>query len=250
MTDFEKLTKKGAWNRIWNKYIEKYVHSNPKHGKIVERIAKKHNINFNSCLETGCGSARDSRYLSEKHKAYCLDMSSEPLKMAYKTSREFNTDENYFLIQGDVFNLPFKDRNIDISFNSGLLIYFSANEDIYKILAEQRRVTKGLIVIFVHNKFDLIMSILFKYLYHIKGEDLYNIRRFSSREIEDICERFGNVLEVGACEYTVPIVINKFKKMLFRSQMDLEDIYSKIDKGGFLKKLFLPTEIYVAVDLR
>ena len=271
MNDFEKLTKKDTWNRIWNKYIEKYVHSNPKHGKIVEKIAKKYNINFSSCLETGCGSARDSRYLSEKCKAYCLDLSSEPLKVAYKISKELNTDENYFLMQGDVFNLPFKDKSIDVSFNSGLLVYFSANEDIYRILAEQSRVTKRLMIIFVHNKFDLIMSILFKYLYHIKGEDLYNIRRFwyentflfscswvfplgvmevSFKEIEDICERFGKVLEVGACEYTVPIVINKFKKVFFTGELNLEGIHSKIDKRKFLKNLFFPTEIYAAVDLR
>lgn len=250
MNDFEKLTKKDTWNGIWNKYIEKYVHSNPKHGKIIEKIAKKYNINFNSCLETGCGSARDSRYLSEKCKAYCLDLSSEPLKMAYKISKELNTDENYFLMQGDVFNLPFKDKSIDVSFNSGLLIYFSANEDIYRILAEQGRVTKGLMIIFVHNKFDLIMNPLFKYLYHIKGEDLYNIRRFSFKEIKDICERFGKVLEVGACEYTVPIVINKFKRIFFTGELNLEGIYSKIDKRIFLKKLSLPTEIYAAVDLR
>jgi len=250
MNDFEKLTKKDTWNRIWNKYTEKYVHSNPKHGKIVEKIAKKYNINFSSCLETGCGSARDSRYLSEKCKAYCLDLSSEPLKVAYKISKELNTDENYFLMQGDVFNLPFKDKSIDVSFNSGLLIYFSANEDIYRILAEQSRVTKRLMIIFVHNKFDLIMSILFKYLYHIKGEDLYNVRRFSFKEIKDICERFGKVLEVGACEYTVPIVINKFKKVFFTGELNLEGIHSKIDKRKFLKNLFFPTEIYAAVDLR
>ena len=250
MNDFEKLTKKDTWNRIWNKYIEKYVHSNPKHGKIVEKIAKKYNINFNSCLETGCGSARDSRYISEKCKAYCLDLRSEPLKVAYKISKELNTDENYFLMQSDVFNLPFKDKSIDVSFNSGLLIYFSANEDIYRILAEQSRVTKRLMIIFVHNKFDLIMSILFKYLYHMKGEDLYNIRRFSFKEIKDICERFGKVLEVGACEYTVPIVINKFKKVFFTGELNLEGIHSKIDKRKFLKNLFFPTEIYAAVDLR
>jgi len=250
MDNFEKLTKKDTWNRIWNKYIEKYVHSNPKHGKIVEKIAKKYNINFNSCLETGCGSARDSRYISEKCKAYCLDLCSEPLKVAYKISKELNTDENYFLMQGDVFNLPFKDKSIDVSFNSGLLIYFSANEDIYRILAEQSRVTKRLMIIFVHNKFDLIMSILFKYLYYIKGEDLYNVRRFSFKEIKDICERFGKVLEVGACEYTVPIVINKFKKVFFTGELNLEGIHSKIDKRKFLKNLFFPTEIYAAVDLR
>lgn len=250
MNKFEKLTKKDTWNGIWSEYIEKYVHSNPKHGKIIERIAKKYDINFNSCLETGCGSARDSRYLSEKYKAYCLDLSSEPLRMAYKISKELDTDENYFLMQGDVFNLPFKDKSIDISFNSGLLVYFSANEDIYRILAEQRRVTKGLMIIFAHNKFDLIMNVLFKYLYHIRGEDLYNIRRFSFKEIKGICERFGKVLEVDACEYTVPIVINKFKKMLFGSELNLEDIHSKIDKKRFLKKLLLPTEIYALVDLK
>jgi len=249
MNKFEKLTKKDTWNGIWNEYIGKYVHSDPKHGKIVERIAKKYNISFNSCLETGCGSARDSRYLSEKRKTYCLDLSSEPLKIAYKISKELN-GENYFLMQSDVFNLPFKDKSIDVSFNSGLLIYFSTNEDIYRILKEQSRVTKELMVIFVHNKFDFIMNILFKYLYHIKGEDLYNIRRFSFKEIKSICERFGNILEVGACEYTVPIVINKFKKKLFGSELNLEDFRSEIDKRIFLKKLFLPTEIYVAVDLR
>lgn len=248
--DSENLTKKDTWDNLWDSYIEDYIFSTPKHGIIVENLAKKYEIPLSSTLETGCGSARDSRYLANMCNALAMDLSLEPLEIANKISREIPLKGTYTLLQGDVFHLPFSDKRFDVSFNSGLLVCFINDEDIFKILDEQHRVTKGVMVIFVHNKYDIIMSLLFQYLYRIKGEMLYNIRRFSQKEIKEICKKYGNVLEVGACEYSIPIVLNKLRKIIFKSEFDLGKIYTFIDKLGCLRVLFLPAELYVAVDVR
>ncbi len=246
----EVLTRKDTWDNLWGSYIEDYIFSDPKHGVIVETLAKKHGISLSSTLETGCGSARDSRYLANTCNALALDLSLEPLDVANSVGQKIPLKGTYTLIQGDIFHLPFRDKKIDISFNSDLLIYFADNKDISKILDEQRRVTKGLMVIFVHNKFDIIMSPLFQYLYRIKGEKLYDIRRFSPKEIKKICERSGVVLEIGACEYSVPIALNKLRKIILKNEFDLGKLYIFIDKLGCLRMLFLPTELYVVVDVR
>jgi hypothetical protein len=94
------------------------------------------------------------------------------------------------------------------------------------------------------------MSPLFQYLYRIKGEKLYDVRRFSPKEIKKICEKFGVVLEIGACEYSIPIALNKLRKIILKSEFDLGKFYAFINRLGFLRMLFLPTEIYVAVDVR
>lgn len=244
------LAKKDIWDELWGSYIGDYIFSDPKHGIIVEKLAKKYGISLSTTLETGCGSARDSRYLANTCDALALDLSLEPLEVANSVGRKIPLKGTYTLIQGDIFHLPLCDKKIDASFNSGLLVYFADDEDIFKILDEQRRVTKGMMVIFVHNKFDIIMSPLFQYLYRIKGEKLYDIRRFSPKEIKKICEKFGVVLEVGACEYSIPIALNKLRKIILKSEFDLGKFYAFINRLGCLRMLFLPTELYVAVDVR
>lgn len=245
MNEYDKLTKESTWDSLWDKYINHYIHSKPKHGKIVERVAKTYAPTLTSCLEMACGSARDSRYLCEKYETYCLDLSFEPLKTARVAS-----ESKCNIIQGNVFSLPFDSNSISASFHSGLLIYFSDNEDVRKILSEQKRVTQRLMIIFVHNKHDIIMNLLFKYLYQIRGDLLYNVRRYSRSEIEDICSDFGPVIEVGACDYSVPIVINKIFKVFLRREINLDYWYSVLDRFDHLKWLFMPTEIYAVVDVQ
>lgn len=190
------------------------------------------------------------RYLANICNAVGLDLSTEPLIIANKIGTKIALKGTYNLIQGNIFQLPFGNNCFDISFNSGLLICFENNNDIDMILDEQRRVTKGLMVIFVHNKFDIIMSPLFRYLYRIKGEKLYDIRRYSQKEIKGICKKFGTVLEISACEYSTLIALNKLRKIILKNEFDLDKYYAKIDKLGIFRILFLPTEHYVVVDLR
>ena len=248
-TDAKGLIKKDTWDNLWGSYIDDYVFSDPKHGIIIEEVTKKYGISLSSTLETGCGSARDSRHLANRCNAIAMDLSSEPLNVASNIGRKFPLKGTYTLIQGDVFHLPFCDKEFDASFNSGLLGYFT-DGNIHKILNEQRRVTRGIMVIFVHNKYDIIMFLLFQYLYRIKGETLYDIRRFSKNEIKRIGKRYGTVLETGACEYSIPIALNKLRKIFFKSEFDLRKIYASINKLGYLRMLFLPTEHYIVVDVR
>lgn len=245
MNEYEKLTKESTWNSLWDKYINHYIHSKPKHGRIVEQVIKTYAYSVTSCLEMACGSARDSRYLCGKYKTYCLDLSSEPLRMIYKNSKD-----KCHMIQGNVFSLPFTTKSIGVSFHSGLLIYFSNNDEVRKILSEQKRVTQKMMVIFVHNKHDIIMNVLFKYLYLIRGDLLYNVRRYSYPEILGICSDFGQVVEVGACDYSIPIVVNKIFKVFLRREINLDYWYSRLDRFDHLKWLFMPTEIYVVVDVQ
>jgi len=246
--NFQELQKKETWKVIWSKHMSNYIHSKPRHGFVIEHIANKYDIKFKSCLETGCGSARDSRYLSVKgYTTYCIDFSLNSFKIVRDIAKKYNLVNSYY-IQGNVFNLPLKDKSIDISFHSGLLIYFQNNKQIYRILEEQRRVTKKLMIIFVHNKFDLYNRLACTWLFHIKGDKLYNFRWYSRKEIEEICKNYGRILDSRAYHYSSPLSWKRLSRIL---GINAPKVIKDMKKQNVIVKAFgVPMEWAITLDVR
>ncbi len=87
-----------------------------------------------STLEPGGGSAYVSAMLAEQGlHSYALDYAYLPLSIAQKLGSKA------FLIQGDIFNLPFPRNTFDLTFNNSTLEHFQNPLD---ALTEMARVTK------------------------------------------------------------------------------------------------------------
>ena len=111
-------------------------------------------------LEVGAGSARLSRFLTQRrYFTYCLDYSIEALTYA---RTQYNRDEAqglYVLARAE--RLPFEDNSFDLVFSTGLLEHF---EDPMPIIFEMVRVLKNGGLFYsdiVPNKFSLLRSLDF-----------------------------------------------------------------------------------------
>ncbi len=90
-------------------------------------------------LEAGTGSGIYLRYLKAKgFTVYGIDLSIESVKKAKQQCHN--------IVQGNIFQLPFKDNSIDIIFNQGVMEHFT-DEEWNRILKEFSRVSKRLVVI-------------------------------------------------------------------------------------------------------
>lgn len=112
--------------------------------KQLKKITKKNKNK--KILEPGCGAGLMSALLAKENQVTVLDLSQKALLMAKKTFKEQKSKGEF--IQGDLFNMPFKDEEFDIVWNQGVLEHFS-NPSL--AMKEMARVTKkgGYIVIFI-----------------------------------------------------------------------------------------------------
>jgi ubiquinone/menaquinone biosynthesis C-methylase UbiE len=174
------------WNALWkNKtgltdFEEKWY-------KFLGGFSSKKNV-----LEVGCGSGRGLRVF--RNNATGIDFSSKALDRA-KTEL---AGKNVKLVKGDARKLPFKEREFDLVFSSGLLEHFkNGKREDQKILDEHIRVAKrgGTVIISVPNTFcpwyvlaKYVMSLFNKYPY--PDERSYNIlelkNMLKSRGVENL----------------------------------------------------------------
>ena len=89
-------------------------------------------------LEVGCGSARLSLFLAQQgYQTYGIDYSSLGLKVA-QTNYQLGGVRGEF-VEGNAFQLPFKDESFDVVLSTGLLEHF---EDPLPIVREMTRVLR------------------------------------------------------------------------------------------------------------
>ncbi len=111
-------------------------------------------------LEVGAGSARLSRFLTQRrYFTYCLDYSIEALAYARTQYNRDGAQGLYVLARAE--RLPFEDNSFDLVFSTGLLEHF---EDPMPIILEMVRVLKNGGVFYsdiVPQKFSLLRSLDF-----------------------------------------------------------------------------------------
>jgi len=221
------------WSLIWDKHLERYVYSEPKRAKMVLELIEKLGVNAKTIVELGCGSLRDGGFLSKNYEVVGLDFNR---KVLAQTKRVYPKCHR---IVASAITLPFKDKSVDVSFSSGLLIYFN-DRDALRIIKEQVRVTRKMAVIFVHNKMNLWEIPTVK-IRSIKDK-LYRFRRFSRKEIFKLLKEYGKAVKIIPFGTTHPFYLLSWNRY----------IYVPLKKLGFnkkLKKLCCITEWCVVIDL-
>jgi len=168
------------WEKAWIRHIETYLKSIPRAGIFISNYFK----NIDSILEVAGGSCRDSRYLANSNYGlHVVGSDFDEKTLQYLQNRgDFNDKLVYS--KEDAFSLTFKDNSFDLVFHNGFFVLFESDDDIYKMIREQERVSRKFIVFFVHNYENRRQVEQFFKL--SKNDDLYKIRFFTRDEIFNI----------------------------------------------------------------
>ncbi len=178
------------WQKSWEKHLEQYLQGPARNAFFILKLVPE----ISSSLEIGCGSSRDSIFLSRKGiNATATDF--EPNLIENLKARFKLPNLNYQ--QADAFRLPFAAKSFDLVFHNGLFVLFNNNADIIVMLKEQERVAKHYILFFVHNRLNFPLLEKFKKL--AADDPIYNIRFFSPEEVRQIVRSAGldsDVIEI------------------------------------------------------
>lgn len=115
----------------------------------LEGIFKKHLSPKASVLEVGSGTGELSAWLSSKgYKTTLFDLSNIALDLSKDVFGKHSLKGEF--VQGDLFNMPFKDGSFDCVWNSGVMEHFS-DKDIVRGLKEMARVSNDYVITLVPN---------------------------------------------------------------------------------------------------
>lgn len=95
------------------------------------------NLEINNILEVGCNIGNQLNMLQYQgyKNLYGIDIQSYAVQKAKELTKDVN------IIEGSIFDIPFKDKFFDLVFTSGVLIHISPN-DIKRAMREIYRVSK------------------------------------------------------------------------------------------------------------
>lgn len=98
-------------------------------------------------LEVGCGSGRACIAYGGLSKERVVGVDIEPgvVKLAQEVGKKLSSGLNVEFMYGDGFFLPFANKTFNTAFSSGVLEHYS-DEDIIKLLREQARVARYIII--------------------------------------------------------------------------------------------------------
>jgi ubiquinone/menaquinone biosynthesis C-methylase UbiE len=194
------MIKNEAWPRLWRRHLDQYLSKPPRTGFWMQSWFGRRAGSF---LELGCGSGRDSVYLSQQgHAVVGTDLDGETLN---ELSRRF-TAENISFQPADASALTFCDNQFDVVFHNGLWVLFEDDSFIVKMLREQVRVARKYVVIMVHNAENKGLVKLFET--RAEQDELYDIRFFDRTHI------LGLISDAG-------IAYKSVKILKFGGRMDL-----------------------------
>ena len=158
-----------AWANSWKEHLASYQRKAPRTGYFVRTLLP----DIGSALELGCGSGRDSAYLATKgYRATASDYEPDLIDRL----AEANTMPGLTFKQADAFNLPFDDDSYDLVFHNGLIVLFDDDEQIKRLLSEQRRVARKYLLIIAHNDRNTALKQRFARL--AQDDPIYRIRFF------------------------------------------------------------------------
>lgn len=163
-----------TWGDVYSKPadVTHFIENINVHKDFLDEMCK---VDPKRVVEVGCGSGTLSVFMSHMGcRVTAVDVDDDVLMRAEKASEALNGDVKF--IKGDAFNLPFGDKEFDISFSQGVLEHFS-DEDIVKMVTEQLRVSKR-VMFSVPNR-------------HYNHKDFGNERLMSVCEWEKILSEFN-----------------------------------------------------------
>jgi len=177
------LTQSDFWEASWAKHLAQYLANPPRAGMWLRWRLGRAPLDT---LEIAGGSCRDSRYLYTN--GWAAVGSDFDIKTIAYLKQQF-ADVGQTLDVADAFQLPYADKQFDLSFHNGFYVLFNDEKTIFELLHEQLRVTKKRLVFFVHN----IENKALRHNFHERAQfdPLYNIRFFSRDEIKHLIEESG-----------------------------------------------------------
>jgi ubiquinone/menaquinone biosynthesis C-methylase UbiE len=236
------------WDRMAEQHIESFYNLYPRYGVKIKQILEKYEANPMRILEVAAFSAKDSRYLASEFpdcQFYTVDLSQKAIDRTRKVNAEVGL-KNLYTLRANAFTLPLKDESFDVSFHADFYVYFQ-NSDILRLFKEQKRVTKNLIVIFVHHKYNAY-RLLFWYWAKIKKEPWYEIRAYSLKELKNMFADEEVVTSGGVDSYARNLVNTVGKGFIGRPLCPkfLRDIINKIE---LLRKPIFWEIIYIVIKV-
>ena len=127
------------YNRAIGKFPE--METSKAMAKIIKKIAMKDD----KILDVGCASGHFLRSLRRVIKKKFFYTGIDPYEIFLRKARKaWKNDANSNFIKGNIYNLPIKRKQFDISYSSNVFIHLN---DIEKPLRELFRVTKKTIII-------------------------------------------------------------------------------------------------------
>ncbi len=180
-----------VWQNFWKSRKTSFI------GNILFFIRKKilskdfvdiaiRNSRKGKILEAGCGTAINSILIGKKrgNEVYALDNEKEALEQAKRFSRMYKQKIN--LVKGDLFNMPFGDKEFELCWNIGTIEHF---RNPLPAVEEMKRVGKVVIVIvpghgLIWNNYIKIMNLI-----GIKIEGY--IKLYKPRELRKLFKKSG-----------------------------------------------------------
>lgn len=186
----EKLTTAADWDSKWRGIFDHYQ-NDTRHAHYINAIRRKDEKRI---LEIAAGSFRDIALLNRAAiEGYGIDFSPEAVSLAQNLYPE---QAKRFSVM-DAANLNFADNYFDLTYHNGFWVLFS-DGDIQKMAREQARVTRGRMIVTVHNAHNTD----FKNYFDSKKEtdSLFNIRFFTVEQMmafmQPICKKV-TIIPVG-----------------------------------------------------
>lgn len=189
-----KLATAQDWDKTWVQVFDKYQ-ADLRHAFYIRALKKRSEKHV---LEIAAGSFRDMAALNRMGVACSgADFSSEAVELA---RQRFPTLAER-IHRMDAFKFDFPDKAFDLTYHNGFWGLFS-NEDIYKLAAEQARISGRRMMATVHNAHNLQFKAYFDRV--VQADPLFNIRFFHADEITEL---------MGAhCSRVTVVPVGKAKK--------------------------------------
>ncbi len=196
-------------------------------------------------LDAGCGNGRDFQMLL-KHAQKLVGVDFSPGMVKGAKFKAAKLDTCVYLAAADVTNLPFKDGSFDISFHADFYIYFQ-NNDILRLFKEQKRVTKDLMIIFVHSKYNGY-RLPFWYQAKIKKDPWYEIRAYSLKELRNIFDD-QEILASGGVDSYILDLVNTVGKGFIGRPICPKLLRDRINKIEFFRRPLFWEIIYIVIKV-
>jgi len=175
------MQKKEEWDAAWRKWFERYSRSLPQIGMWIHC---NYGSECSTFLEIGAGSARESRYLARyAAQVYCVDYAPAVVEMVNASG----PPSNLIAKTMDAFQLDVADRSFDCTFHKGFWVLFASDQDLGRLLREQVRVSDKVALALVHNGRNRRM--VADFMERAKNDDLFNIRFFDPRWIQEFVKK-------------------------------------------------------------